>query len=173
MTTQASGALAPLTFHDTTFTVIERNGEIWFKASEIAQALGYKNEDAVSRIYRRNADEFTDRMTQTIDANSLKVGKVNLTAPENKELAIRIFSLRGAHLVAIFSRTLVAKAFRVWVLDILDRHVKTPPPPPATNQLEIFKQLVRTLEEQERRVSTLERTPMVTTCPAGLPLLTR
>ena len=33
----------------------------------------------------------------------------------------RIFSLRGCHLLAMFSRTPVAKAFRKWVLDVLDR----------------------------------------------------
>jgi prophage antirepressor-like protein len=32
----------------------------------------------------------------------------------------RIFSLRGAHLLAMFARTKVAKEFRRWVLDILD-----------------------------------------------------
>ena len=38
-------------------------------------------------------------------------------------LAVRIFSLRGAHLIAMFARTKVAKDFRKWVLDILDREV--------------------------------------------------
>lgn len=33
---------------------------------------------------------------------------------------MRIFSLRGAHLVAMFARTPKAKAFRRWVLDVLD-----------------------------------------------------
>lgn len=33
----------------------------------------------------------------------------------------RIFSLRGCHLVAMFARTPVAKAFRRWVLDVLDK----------------------------------------------------
>jgi hypothetical protein len=35
----------------------------------------------------------------------------------------RVFSLRGAHLVAMFSRTYNAAAFRVWVLDVLDAEV--------------------------------------------------
>ena len=37
---------------------------------------------------------------------------------------MRIFSLRGAHLIAMFARTKIAKAFRKWVLDILDEEVK-------------------------------------------------
>lgn len=36
---------------------------------------------------------------------------------------IRIFSLRGAHLIAMFARTQIAKEFRKWVLDILDKEV--------------------------------------------------
>ncbi|MCP5196971.1 MAG: ORF6C domain-containing protein [Gammaproteobacteria bacterium] len=113
MTTQSLA----LTFQSTAFSVIDRNGEPWLKASELAQALGYKKVDAVTQIYDRNKDEFTDRMTQTL----------NLRVAENKDLgnsdAIRIFSLRGAHLVAMFARTAVAKDFRVWVLDIIDQHL--------------------------------------------------
>ena len=39
----------------------------------------------------------------------------------------RVFSLRGAHLLAMFARTPVAKEFRKWVLDILDREVEQSP----------------------------------------------
>lgn len=167
MTTQLSSAPEPLTFRTTTFTIIERNGEIWFKASELSKALGYEREDQVSRIYDRHTDEFTDSMTMTV--------KLTVSGEINglQNVTTRIFSLRGSHLVAMFARTPVAKAFRVWVLDILDHHVKTPPPLPATNQLEIFKQLVRTLEEQEQRISFLELAPTVVKCPAGLPILAR
>lgn len=41
---------------------------------------------------------------------------------------IRIFSLRGCHLIAMFARTYVAKQFRKWVLDILDKQVGSPTP---------------------------------------------
>ncbi len=34
---------------------------------------------------------------------------------------VRIFSLRGCHLLAMFARTAIAKQFRKWVLDILDQ----------------------------------------------------
>ena len=37
------------------------------------------------------------------------------------EVVARIFSMRGCHLVGMLSRTPVAKAFRRWVLDVLDR----------------------------------------------------
>ncbi len=95
-------------FHDTQFTVIPHHGQTWLTSTQIAQALGYANDDAVSRIYRRNADEFTPCMT----------GTVNLTVPGNPmPIPVRIFSLRGAHLIAMYSRTGLAKEFRRWVLD--------------------------------------------------------
>jgi prophage antirepressor-like protein len=50
-------------------------------------------------------------------------------------LKVRIFSLRGAHLNAMFARTSVAKEFRRWVLDVLDHEVGNtqPAPSPASN----------------------------------------
>jgi hypothetical protein len=36
---------------------------------------------------------------------------------------VRIFSLRGCHLLAMFARTPVAKEFRKWVLDVIDQHL--------------------------------------------------
>ena len=83
----------------------------WLRSTEIARALGYSDERSVSRIYARNAEEFTENMTQVIEMSE----GVNLTT------STRIFSLRGCHLLAMFSRTPVAKAFRKWVLDVLDR----------------------------------------------------
>ncbi len=41
---------------------------------------------------------------------------------------VRVFSLRGAHLIAMFARTEIAKEFRKWVLDILDKEVGNTPP---------------------------------------------
>ena len=35
---------------------------------------------------------------------------------------IRVFSLRGAHLLGMFARSKRAKAFRRWVLDIIEQH---------------------------------------------------
>lgn len=98
-----------LAFHETQFNVVNHNGKIWLTAVEIAQALEYKSEDSVSRIYSRNADEFASGMSET----------VNLTVSGNYQKTVRIFSLRGAHLIAMFSRTPIAKEFRRWVLDNL------------------------------------------------------
>ncbi|WP_273848714.1 Bro-N domain-containing protein [Serratia liquefaciens] len=65
---------------------------------------------AVQRIYQKHADEFTECMT----------GMVTLTTTGGQQ-QVRVFSLRGAHLIAMFARTAVAKEFRRWVLDILDK----------------------------------------------------
>ncbi|WOX51018.1 P22AR C-terminal domain-containing protein [Aeromonas sp. CD] len=112
-----------ISFHDTQFTVIPHHGQPWLTAAQIAQALGYAREDAVSRIYARNIDEFTSGMT----------GTVNLTVPGNPmQIPVRIFSLRGAHLIAMFSRTALAKEFRRWVLDVLDRETAVHPQPLTT-----------------------------------------
>ncbi|ELN2576649.1 hypothetical protein RY966_002368 [Enterobacter kobei] len=105
-----------LAFHNTQFNVVSRHNSIYLTAVEIAQALGYKKSDAVTQIYERNSDEFSGDMSETL----------NLSVSGNLTKAVRIFSLRGAHLIAMFARTPVAKEFRRWVLDILDREVGEP-----------------------------------------------
>lgn len=111
--------LQPLCFNDFTFSPVTRDSQPWFKSSEIARALGYKREDKVTQIYQRNADEFTEGMTQLVEIS---------TEPQNEVLGnfgtgrARIFSLRGCHLLAMFARTPVAKAFRKWVLDVIEQY---------------------------------------------------
>lgn len=114
-----------LAFHETKFTPVKRNNKIWLTAVEIAQALGYKKSDAVTQIYDRNSDEFRDDMTLTLNLSVKGFGNGSSV----KE--IRVFSLRGAHLIAMFARTPVAKEFRRWVLDILDKEVGEPVKMPA------------------------------------------
>lgn len=100
-----------LCFNEVTLSPVSHQNNIWIRAVELARALGYADESSVGRIYQRNADEFTPDMTQVIEISDT----VNLTVPA------RIFSLRGCHLLAMFARTPVAKAFRRWVLDVLDK----------------------------------------------------
>ena len=105
-----------LSFHNTNFSYMDMGGQVWLTATEVGQALEYADDKAVQRIYSRHADEFTAQMT----------GVVKLTTPSGKQES-RVFSLRGAHLVAMFARTPKAKEFRRWVLDILDREVAHSP----------------------------------------------
>lgn len=101
-----------LSFNNVDLTTIDNgDGQLWVTSKQLAEALEYKESRAITKIYNRNADEFTSSMTQ------------NISNPHVPNLDMRIFSLRGCHLVAMFARTQVAKDFRVWVLNILDAHV--------------------------------------------------
>ena len=103
-----------LCFNDFTFSPITRGNQPWIRATELARALGYGRENQVSRLYRNNADEFTPDMTQLVEITA---------QPQNgAEGRARIFSLRGCHLLAMFARTPVAKAFRKWVLDVIEQY---------------------------------------------------
>ncbi len=113
-------------FGDTKIAIIDRDGRPWLAAADLARALGYERSDKVTRLYHRHADEFTDDMTQVIDLS----GAPKVGFPENNNLhggggtsptSIRIFSPRGCHLVAMLARTERAKAFRRWVLDVLEK----------------------------------------------------
>ena len=120
-----------LSFNEVKFNPVQHDQQIWLTASELAKALGYEKSNAVTQIYERNKDEFTSDMTTT-----LKLSVVNSNYPvenlnlrfskkdENLEKTIRIFSLRGCHLITFFARTKVAKEFRKWVLDVLDKEVQ-------------------------------------------------
>ncbi|EJZ4090084.1 hypothetical protein OFI51_004862 [Escherichia coli] len=109
-----------LVFHNVQFQTVQRDGLLWLSAPQIASALQYADQSSVTRIYARHADEFTNGMTAS----------VKLTDPKGDKQETRIFSLRGAHLIAMFARTPIAKEFRRWVLDILDREAEKSAIPP-------------------------------------------
>ena len=102
-----------LTFNDIIFSPVNHQNSLWIRAVELAKALGFKREDQAAKIYRAHTDEFTTDMAQVVEIT------------DNAESAFPVksllFSLRGCHLLAMFARTPVAKAFRKWVLDVLDR----------------------------------------------------
>lgn len=103
-----------LAFNSFTFDVIVRDGKQWLRGYQVGSALEYTQPDAaVSKLYERNKDEFTNSMTTVLKLD---------TAGGAQD--VRVFSLRGAHLLGMFARTDVAKAFRRWVLDVLDREVE-------------------------------------------------
>lgn len=110
-------AKTDLTFQNFTFNPIVENSQVWLTSTKIAQVLGYSRTDSVSKLYSRNSDEFTDSMTMTVN---MTFNGIN-NSLRNK--VVRVYSLRGAHLIAMFASTPVAKDFRKWVLDILDREV--------------------------------------------------
>lgn len=128
-----------LTFQSTAFNVVMRDGKPWLSMRDLVTALygaskgggqsdaTFENaEKSMKRLFQRNEAEFTDRMTAMVKLDT--AGGAQDT---------RIFSLRGAHLLAMFARTAKAAEFRRWVLDVLDHEVEQPAalkatPAPAT-----------------------------------------
>lgn len=125
-----------LTFQDITLSAIERDKKVWLTSADLTRALGYSSDKAISNIYSRRKDEFTNQMTLVVKLMTKGFGN-GQSAKDT-----RVFSLRGAHLIAMFSRTPVAKDFRKWVLDVLDKEsdkheapIITPVMPPKTLRL--------------------------------------
>lgn len=102
-----------LTFNNVTLSLVTHQNALWIRAVELSKALGFKREDQAAKIYRAHADEFTSDMAQVVEIS------------DNADSAFPIkslrFTLRGCHLLAMFARTPVAKSFRRWVLDVLDK----------------------------------------------------
>lgn len=105
-------AMQELKFNDHNFALVERDGRVWLTATDIATALGYSRSDQISRMFLRHEREFSSEMTAVVENTTL--GHANLSSE------MRIFSLRGAHLIGMFSRTANGEKFRRWVLDQLD-----------------------------------------------------
>ena len=101
---------AILTFENTEFDVVDIHNVAWLRLPQIEGALGYANGGkALSTLFTRNADEFTEEMTQVLDLPT--AGGVQ---------PVRVFSPRGCYLLGMLARTEKAKAFRQWVLDVLE-----------------------------------------------------
>lgn len=97
-------------FQDKELHTHDFNGLPGLSSVELANGLGYADDGAVTRIYNRHSDEFTSDMVQVVKLTTRGLDR-----------QIRVFSPRGCHLVAMFAHTPFAKAFRKWVLDVLDK----------------------------------------------------
>ncbi|MFV0607520.1 BRO family protein [Klebsiella aerogenes] len=104
-------------FHGVNLVPVANQQGVWFTSADLAVALKYKSAKSITNLFNQNSDEFSDGMTQVIES----------VTSGNYRKKVRVFSLRGAHLIAMFARTDVAKEFRRWVLDILDREVAHSP----------------------------------------------
>lgn len=101
---------AVLVFENTEFDIVDIHNVPWLRGLQVASALAYKNPTAdIQNLYTRNADEFTEEMTQVVDLQT--AGGIQ---------PVRIFSPRGCYLLGMLARTEKAKAFRSWVLDVLE-----------------------------------------------------
>lgn len=106
-----------LMFQNQPIRLVEKDGKTWASAADISMALGYSRADKITRIYDRHKAEFTHSMTIIVETPTLGVSG-------NLRTESRVFSLRGAHLLAMFARTEKAQEFRRWVLDVLDENAK-------------------------------------------------
>ena len=108
-------------FHGVMLTPVNNVPGIWLTSADVAKALGYKSTKSISNLFSQYEDEFSQGMTMVIESVT------NGINGSSRRMKVRVFSLRGAHLIAMFARTPVAKEFRRWVLDILDREVAQSP----------------------------------------------
>lgn len=100
---------AVLVFENTEFDVVDLHNVPWLRGPQIADALEMRDRRGTHDLYTRNADEFTEEMTQVVDLQT--AGGIQ---------PVRIFSPRGCYLLGMLARTEKAKAFRSWVLDVLE-----------------------------------------------------
>ncbi|EML0951672.1 Bro-N domain-containing protein, partial [Proteus mirabilis] len=94
------------------------DNKIWFTSSQMAKLLEYKNEKSVTNLYNANKDEFSDDMTMVTETMTNGINN-NL-----RKKKVRIFSVRGAHLIGMLANTDVAKSLRRWLLDLAEKESK-------------------------------------------------
>ncbi|WMV71671.1 BRO-N domain-containing protein [Xenorhabdus griffiniae] len=94
-----------------------KDGKIWFTGEHLAELLGYKDSKKVANLYSRHKDEFTESMSTIakVRTSEESIGYEHLMSD------IRLYSLRGAYLIGMFSRTKVAKELRIWLLDLAEK----------------------------------------------------
>jgi prophage antirepressor-like protein len=123
---QSTASTAVLVFENVEFDVVDIHNVPWLRAPQIEAALGYEKRGAINTLHDRNSDEFTDEMTQIVDLD---------TAGGRQQ--VRIFSPRGCYLLGMLARTERAKAFRAWVLDVLEGRLV----PQSTGRLTVPQRL--------------------------------
>lgn len=112
-----------LIFENFEFHPVQYNDQPCLTLAEVASVLygkGVPQNDApfdsgvrqLNTLYRRHADEFTASMTALVKIQ---------TAGGMQD--VRVFSLRGAHLLGMLARTEAAKRFRRWALDVIEQSI--------------------------------------------------
>lgn len=94
-----------------------RDNKIWLTGEHLAKLLEYKDSKKVANLYNRHKDEFTASMSVVA-----KVRTSDKSTSYDKLVSdVRLYSLRGAYLIGMFSRTKVAKDLRIWLLDLVEK----------------------------------------------------
>lgn len=96
------------------------DGNLWFTASQASKMLGYANVKSVTNLYNANRDEFSSSMTEVIET----VTSVKSKSCSNLKTKVRIFSLRGLHLLGMLAETAIAKDLRRWALDLIEKETQ-------------------------------------------------
>lgn len=100
----------PERFEDTAFDAVIIGTERWLRGHQIGEALGFADgAKQVQKIWERNQREFDDSTTML----------VQVPTGGGRQL-VRLYSARGAALIALKANTPKAEAFRRWVLDVLE-----------------------------------------------------
>lgn len=102
-----------LHYHQHDLDAVEMGGQMWLRVPQLVGPLGLASTSGIDMIYARNRDEFTNDETRLV-----------MLPTATGEQAVRVFSLRGARLLALLARTPAAKAFRRWILDLLEGRVR-------------------------------------------------
>ncbi|WP_387467641.1 BRO family protein [Photorhabdus sp. RM323S] len=120
-----------LTFKNHTIVPFDNgDGKIWFTGKQMTKLLEYEDDKSVNKLYKRNKDEFSEDMTTTVNL-PIDAEEANLTPTgkskgySNLRKKVRIFSVRGAHLLGMLADTEVAKQLRRWLLDLADKENQT------------------------------------------------
>jgi len=101
--------ITTLHYHRHALEAVELDGQRWLRLAQIAPTLGLSSVRRAQELFERNRDEFSAEEARMVPMP---------TGQGTQE--VRLFSLRGARLLALLARTREAKAFRRWVLDLLE-----------------------------------------------------
>jgi prophage antirepressor-like protein len=106
--------ITTLHYHQHALEAVEIGGQKWLRVPHLVPPLGLSSPRAVMKIYENNRDEFSAEETCLAPLETA-----------GGEQNVRLFSLRGVRLLALLAHTLEAKAFRRWVLDLLEGRVRS------------------------------------------------
>lgn len=131
-------------FHGQPLDVWEINGQRWLRGGQIASPL-MTSPGTIKKIFKRHRSEFTSEMTAII----------TVPTPGGAQQS-RIFSARGAALIAMLAQSPRAAEFRVWILDMLEGRDRQAPPEPALTAT-ARGQLIRLAMKADPRLRSLLR----------------
>lgn len=97
-------------FQDQNIEIITVNGESYLNGNQIGSCLELAfPAKAVAKIYRKHKKEFMPEMSIAVEMPTTTGNKLT-----------RLYSLRGAALIAMYAQTPVAAQFRAFILDVLE-----------------------------------------------------